>query len=207
MTISTLVKGVAGALTAAAISVAPACATTFKLTNASSKTDVTVTFTATATESLVIDQGYQVNNLETLTNNMVTLLGGGPNLLESTWQYRFAVPPITSNSYTFNDGTSVPALGFGGAAQTNPSNMDTFYQMFGTVPGKSYTYSFDYTNNTAHFQMPGATNSLLVATARSIPETSTWAMLLLGFAGLGFATITHAARRPRSRSLSRTKSL
>ena len=98
---------------------------------------MTVTFTATHTESIVFDEGYQVNDLETLTNNMVTLSGGGPNLLGSTWQYRFAAPSGSSNSYTFNDGTLVPALGFGGAAQTNPLNMDTFYQIFATVPGKS----------------------------------------------------------------------
>ena len=72
-----------------------------------------MTFTATHTESIVFDEGYQVNDLETLTNNMVTLSGGGPNLLGSTWQYRFAAPPGSSNSYTFNDGTLVPALGFG----------------------------------------------------------------------------------------------
>ena len=80
---------------------------------------------------------------------------------------------LGSNSYTFNDGTPVPALGF--AAQ-NPPNADIFYQFFATTP----TYSFDYSNNTSGL---GATPSLLVATARSVPEASTWAMLLLGFAG------------------------
>lgn len=79
----------------------------------------------------------------------------------------------------------VPALGFGGAAQTNPLNMDTFYQIFATVPGKSYTYSFDYSNNTAG--LPGTTNSLLIVTPGTVPEPSTWAMLLLGFVGLGLA--------------------
>ena len=54
---------------------------------------MTVTFTATHTESIVFDEGYQVDDLETLTNNMVTLSGGGPNLLGSTWQYRFAGAP------------------------------------------------------------------------------------------------------------------
>jgi PEP-CTERM motif len=186
MTISTLVKGFAGALTAAGIyatAAAPAGALT--LINSPSQSDVTVTFTATHTESIVFDEGYQVNDLETLTNNMVTLSGGGPNLLGSTWQYRFAAPPGSSNSYTFNDGTLVPALGFGGAAQTNPLNMDTFYQIFSTVPGKSYTYSFDYSNNTAG--LPGTTNSLLIVTPGTVPEPSTWAMLLLGFVGLGLA--------------------
>ena len=146
-------------------------------------------FTATATESLVIDEGYQVNDLETLTNNMVTLSGGGPNLLGSAWQSRFAA--VGSLSYTFNDGTPVPALGF--AAQ-DPPNLDTFYQIFATVPGDTYTYSFNYSNNTAGF---GATPSKLVVTASSVPEPSTWAMLLLGFVGVGFATY-RAQRRANS---------
>ena len=193
MTISTLVKGFAGALTAAALyatAAAPASAAMLTLADppTQSNTPEAVTFTATATESLVIAEGYQVNDLETLTNNMVTLSGGGPNLLGSTWQSRFAA--VGSNSYTVNDGTPVPALGF--AAQ-DPPNLDTFYQIFATVPGDTYTYSFNYSNNTAGF---GATPSQLVVTASSVPEPSTWAMLLLGFAGLGFAS--HRARRTAS---------
>jgi hypothetical protein len=184
MTISTLAKVLAGALTASAIyavAAGPAGATTLTLTNPPTQlsTPETVTFTATATESFVIDEGYQVNDIETLTDNAVTVSGGGPNLLGSTWQQRFAA--LGSNSYTFNDGTPVPALGF--AAQ-EPPDVDTFYQFFATVPGKSYTYTFDYSNNTAGF---GATPALLVATASSVPEASTWALLLLGFLGLGLA--------------------
>ena len=53
------------------------------------------------------------------------------------------------------------------------------------LSGHSYTYSFDYSNNTGDLGLP--TDSLLTATASSVPEASTWAMLLLGFAGLGFA--------------------
>ena len=184
MTISTLARSSAGTLIASAIyavTAASAGATTLTLTDPPTQTNTpeTVTFTATATESLVIDEGYQVSDLETLTKNAVTLSGGGPNLLGPTWQYRFAA--LGSNSYTFNDGTAVPALGF--AAQ-DPPDVDTFYQFFATVPGKSYTYSFAYSNNTAGF---GASPSLLIATASSVPEGSTWALMLLGFAGLGLA--------------------
>jgi hypothetical protein len=185
MTISTLVKGFAGGLTAAAICVAAtgeAGAAMLTLTNppTQNNTPETVTFTATATESLVIAEGYQVNDLETLTNNVVMLSGGGPNLLKSTWQQRFAV--VDSLSWTVSDGTLVPALGFG--AQ-DPPYMDTFYQKFATVPGDTYTYRFDYSNNTTG---SGATPSKLVVTATSVPEAGTWTMLLLGFAGVGLAS-------------------
>jgi hypothetical protein len=182
MTTSTFVKSFAAALTAAAIDSAaavPARATTITLTDHSNESDVTLVFTARATESFVMVEGYQVNDIEKVTNNVVTLSGGGPNLLGSTWQQGFAA--VGSNSFTFLDGTSVPGLGF--SAQ-NPPDVDTFYQAFATVVGQSYTYSFDYANNTGG---NGLSPSELIATASSVPEASTWAMLLFGFAGLGFA--------------------
>jgi hypothetical protein len=183
MTVSTFAKGFARTLAAAicATAAGQGGATTLTLTDpiTQSDTPLTVVFQATGAESILIDQGYQVNDIEKLTNNMVTLSGGGPNLLGSTWGSKFAA--VGSNSYTFNDGTPVPALGF--AAQ-DPPYMDTFYQTFATVPGDSYTYSFNYWNNTTGF---GAAPSQLVVTFTSVPEASTWAMLLLGFIGLGFA--------------------
>ena len=183
MTTSTLVKSFAVALTAAAISGAAAVsagAATITLTDHANESDVTLVFTATATESFVLVEGYQVNDIETATNNTVTLTGGGPNLLGPTWQQGFAA--LGTNSFTFHDGTSVFGLGF--SAQ-DPPDVDSFYQAFATVVGQSYTYSFDYKNNTGNLGL--ATNSLLTATASSVPEASTWAMLLFGFAGLGFA--------------------
>ena len=193
MTISTFAKGFAGALTAAAIcvaAVASAGATTLTLTNPPTQLDtpLTVTFTARGTQGILVDEGYQVNDIEYLTNNMVTLSGGGPNLLGSTWGQVFAA--MGSNSSTYDDGTPAPALAF--PAQ-DPPLVDTFYQTFATVPGDSYTYSFNYTNNNTGF---GATPSLLVVSIDSVPEASTWAMILLGFAGLGFAS--YRARRTAS---------
>ena len=183
MTISTLLKGFAVALAIAIYGAAavPAAAATITLIDGSNENDVTLVFTARATESFVIVQGYQVNDIETVSNNLVTLSGGGPNLLGSTWQQGFAA--AGSNSFTFSDGTPIPALGF--SAQ-NPPDVDTFYQALATVPGQSYIYSFNYSNNTGNLGLP--TNSLLTATASSVPEASTWAMLLFGFAGLGLVS-------------------
>ena len=128
----------------------------------------------------MIDQGYQVNDIEKLTNNVVTLSGGGPNLLGSSWRYAFAA--VGSNAYTFNDGSSVPALGF--AAQ-NPRYFDTFYQTFATVPGDIYTYSFNYWNNT-DWLWRYAFKARRDGYQRS--RGFDLGLLLLGFAGLGFAS-------------------
>src|ERR1700719_2280705 len=103
MTISTLVKSFVAALTATAIygaAAVPAGAATntITLTNHPDESDVTLVFTATATESFVLVEGYQVKDIETVTNNIVTLSGGGPNLLGSTWQQGFAA--VGSNSFT-----------------------------------------------------------------------------------------------------------
>ena len=73
----------AAALTAAAIygaAAVPAGAATNTITliNGSNESDVTLVFTARATESFVMVEGYQVNEVETVTNNVVTLSGGGP---------------------------------------------------------------------------------------------------------------------------------
>jgi hypothetical protein len=183
MAISAIVKGSAVALTAASLVAAtgPVGAATLTLTNPPTQSDTpeTVVFRATGAESIVAVAGYQVNDIEKVTNNRVTLSSGGPNLLGSTWRARFAA--LGSDAYTFDDRSSVPALAF--AAQ-NPLYMDTFWQEFATTPGDTYTYSFGYWNNTTR---KGATPSALVVTFAAVPEPSTWAMLLLGFAGLVFA--------------------
>ncbi len=121
MATSTLVKGFAGALTAAAICAAGACpvgATTLTLTDAPTQlnTPETVTFTKTKGEAFVKVQGYQVPDLEYVTNNTVTVSGGGPNLLGPIWRSVYAAQG--SNAWTYNDGSSVPGLGF--AAQNPP---------------------------------------------------------------------------------------
>ena len=62
---------------------------------------------------------------------------------------------------------------------------DTFSQTFATTPGETYRYSFAFTQG-----YEGPSELVVTATAAAatptIPEPSTWAMMLLGFAGLAF---------------------
>ena len=78
--------------------------------------------------------------------------------------------------------TAVPALGFAGGVV---GSYDTFSQTFATTPGAEYVYEFMFFNDLGD---PGsnAPSGLLVTTSASpVPEPSTWAMMTLGFAGIG----------------------
>jgi hypothetical protein len=188
---STIGKALAGAALAtivSAMAVAGADATTLTLTNPPGQSDTpyNVVFAATGSESEVLVSGYQVPWYEYVTNNVVQLVGGGPNLLDSSWTLTRAAQG--SFAGTENDSTPVPALWFGG---TQPPYMDTFSQIFPTVAGSLYEYQFSFSND---FWAP-APSQLVVTfqSATAAPEASTWAMMLAGFAGLGFTV--YRARR------------
>ncbi len=137
-------------------------------------------FTATATETTLSVAGYDVVSFEDVLYNSVGT-SGGPNLLGGSWSFT----PAASGSlaYPFDDGTSVPGLIFGGLSV---GYYDTFSQTFATTPGETYGYSFTFTHG-----HEGPSELVVTATAAAatptVPEPSTWAMLLLGFIGLGFA--------------------
>ena len=86
MTISTLVKTLRPRSrrppSMARRSSAGAATNTITLINGSNEGDVTLVFTARATESFVLVEGYQVNDVETVTNNMVTLSGAARTCLD-----------------------------------------------------------------------------------------------------------------------------
>ena len=93
--------------------------------------------------------GYQVPSFEQTRQNGVFLNGVGPNLLGSSWV--FTPAPSGSLAFTFNDGSSVPALDFGGVIV---GSFDTFSQTIATTPGSLYTVNFQYSNPAAPDNAP-----------------------------------------------------
>ncbi len=141
--------------------------------------------TATAATTTISIGGYWPFAYEYVSHNSVTL-GGGANLLGGTW----APTPAASGSNDgfFDDGTSVPALWFGG---TSAGYYDTLSQTFATTPGDTYLLTFDFYNCSNSLVCPNLdfnSSALLVTTtarASAAPELSTWTMTLFGCLGLG----------------------
>ncbi|HEX9169839.1 MAG TPA: PEPxxWA-CTERM sorting domain-containing protein [Roseiarcus sp.] len=150
-------------------------------------------FIATESTTTISVGGYDAPAFLTAKFNSVTPSGGGSNLLGGAW----TLVPAASGSFPgeFDDGTGVPALEFGA---TGP-DYDTFSQTFATTPGAEYVYTFTFVNSNG-----GTPSALLVTTSGDavsvVPEPSTWAMMLIGFVGLGGAARYHTTRKGRSLS-------
>jgi len=138
-------------------------------------------FVANASTTTLSVAGYDVNGVWVAASNSVTSSGGGGNMLGGVWT--FVAAPSGSDALPLDDGTAVPALGFGGVTI---GSYDTFSQTFATAPGAEYVYEFMFFNDLVPENAP---SGLLVTTSASaVPEPSTWAMMLIGFVGLGFAS-------------------
>jgi hypothetical protein len=147
---------------------------------------VDLTFTATSTFTTLSVAGYNLPAFEFALDNSVTLAGGGPNLLSQTWAFTPAASGTDAGQS--NDGASVNDLSFGGVTA---GSYDTFSQTFTTTPGSSYVYTFDF------IAVGSGPSGFMVSenVASGVPEASTWAMTLVGIAGLGFAAHRRATRK------------
>jgi hypothetical protein len=141
-------------------------------------------FVANASTTTLSVAGYQIPFAWVAAQNSVTSSGGGANLLGDTWTF---VPAASlSSAVQLPDVTAVPALGFAGGTV---GSFDTFSQTFATTPGAEYVYQFMFFNDLSDDPSSNAPSGLLVTTtASAVPEPSTWAMMILGFFGIGFMT-------------------
>jgi hypothetical protein len=162
--------------------------TLLALTDPSSQIDTpfALNFTATAATTTLSVGGYQVQAGLLVQRNSVTLLGGGPQLLGMTWTFIPAASgSLAGQRSDFPFGqTGVNELEFDGSTV---GSFDTFTQTIATTPGDVYTYAFVFSD-----PVPPPLNApsgflVEISAASAVPEPSTWAMMLLGFAGLGFA--------------------
>jgi len=75
----------------------------------------------------------------------------------------------------------------------NPNPWVTYFQPLSLAAG-TYQIRFAETDNQLFFQM-GVDN---VSVSTTVPEPATWAMMMVGFAGLGYAGLRHKQKRPAS---------
>jgi hypothetical protein len=173
--------GVAAMMSASFFSAGSSTATVLlNLINApvQSSTPYSLPFVAVDSTTTVTIEGYNVHAFEYSESNGVFLGGAGPNLLGPTWEFTPAADGSAAGQ--IDDGTAVAGLYFGGLFE---GEYDAFSQTFATTPGSSYTVELLYTNPESN----NPTGFMVTTTgASTVPEPSTWAMMLLGFAGLGY---------------------
>jgi hypothetical protein len=142
-------------------------------------------FIANASTTSVSVGGYEPDFVWVTAINSVTPSSGGANMLGDTWTF---VPASSgSSAFTLPDVISVPALAFGG---TTVGSYDTFSQAFATTPGTEYVYQFmlynDLEDDLDFAYLANPSGVLVTTTGSPAPEPSTWAMMILGFLGVGF---------------------
>jgi hypothetical protein len=180
-----------GAAALLAVPSAASAATLLNVTNLPVQSVIPQTFTFTATSgSTKIDfQGYQVPGSLTLVNLFLGATGATPstanNLLGLHYTY---TPSSCASPFHAFEGSDAPAYGannlnFEGACT---GLYDSLAQTVSTTVGGSYTLKFSLSNSAA------GPNGLRIfatdsAATGAVPEPATWAMMLLGFGGIGFS--------------------
>lgn len=138
-------------------------------------------FIANASTTSLSVGGYEPDFVWVTAINSVTPSSGGANMLGDTWTF---VPASSgSSAFTLPDVISVPALAFGG---TTVGSYDTFSQAFATTPGTEYVYQFMLYNDLGPADLANPSGILVTTTANAAPEPSAWAMMIVGFLGVGF---------------------
>ena len=141
--------------------------------NSSPNGSYTPSFIASASSTTISFAGYDITDFTDVTHIGLFLNGTGPNLLGNSWV--FSAAASGSDALIYSDGTSVPALSFGGVTI---GSYDKYSETIATTIGNSYTLDFTYAGG-------GSPNGFIVTTSAT-PLPSTWIMLITGFVGFTF---------------------
>jgi len=167
---------------------------------------VTSTTKITASVTFLEDTSHFTGTLSLADATSAFLAGLG-----GAYSYPFTIPPL--NVYALvSTMTGVFILQDGSIVDWNVSG-NTFQQNCGGGPGcaagfanSSTTPTSDGGSYSGYFQYSSGRNDgggfWLAENIAAIPEPSTWSMMLLGFAGIGFI-----ARRQKSSSIIRRRNL
>ena len=187
------------AATTVALTAPASAATLLDVTNlpVQSVMPQTLTFTATSASTKIDFQGYQVPGSITLVNIFFAATGTTPSTGNNLFGLHYTYTPSTCPSiFHAFEGSDVPAFGasnlnFEGACA---GLYDSLAQTVSTTVGASYTLKFSLSNSAA------GPNGLRIfatdaAVTGAVPEPATWAMMLLGFAGVGMAVRRRGSHR------------
>ena len=164
----------------------------------SENTPVAFSFYAGATTTSVIFAGYDVPSVENLDGISLQLNGTGPNLLDGTFSYT----PAINGSSSFQLGNS---LSFEGLVA---GSYDQYAAVAATSVGSHYTLGYGFSelfqDDEGYSQTPNgltitASEASLTPAISTVPEPTTWAMLIFGIAVIGF-TLRKASRNRAPRS-------
>lgn len=167
---------------AAQPSVASASVTLLSQTDLPNQTNTptSLNFVAGSNSTVLSVAGYNVPSFIDLTDIELTLMGASTNLLGQTFAFTPASSACTDASQSGPGAFGTNNLSLGSVCV---GDNDIFSQTFATTIGASYTLSFLLSNS----EVPNGLTITATDAVAAVPEPASWAMMLLGFAGMGFS--------------------
>jgi PEP-CTERM motif len=144
---------------------------------------------------------YVVSDVD-LTGLFGTVSGGGT--FSSAGPANLTIDEVQPGAtYTYNFQNGNGTGGFDPVKSQQPATPCIIAGCTGTIPSTNAEFDLDFTQPgtvNASFEDNGETYSgtAFVAVSTSVPEPSTWAMMLLGFAAQGFAAYCMPCLTPKA---------
>jgi hypothetical protein len=172
---------------------------------------ITYTFTGTATGSLAGDGFADESFTITLVGDTDNVTSSGGEFFNQATSASFTVGSTSGtltglvNEAILNTDPMSPRVAFGQAnsmgfvAEAVQNGSLASYDLKTTFPLTSGTPEFIaqvFETSVGSLEFDSASLASFEATTGSVPEPSTWAMMAVGFAGLGFLGFRHTAKAP-----------